>query len=117
MAVRSFPQDEKIKPSEVEPNPPCEPNEVNGFDRAAIGNNSGFARTATDIAVTASIVGPLIYDYFDVGWNSVLLEDTVVFAEVLAVNSALVVCSSPGAGSSSLGGRRFAGRALPITIA
>ncbi len=69
---------------------PCNPDEINSFDRPAVGNNSVFARRATDFMVTSAIIGPLIYEYFDVGWNSVLLEDTVVFAEVLAVNSALV---------------------------
>lgn len=69
---------------------PCSFGEVNSFDRPAIGNDSQFGRDSSNVLVTLSLVGPVVLDYFDVGWSRELLEDSVVFAEVVAVNQALV---------------------------
>jgi membrane-associated phospholipid phosphatase len=69
---------------------PCDPSEVNGFDRGAIGNRSVFADAASDVTAIASILGPPVLDLLDVGTGEAFLTDTAVFTEVLLVNGALV---------------------------
>lgn len=69
---------------------PCNPNEVNSFDRGAIGNNSAFARTASDIMVVGAVVCPVIYEYINLGWSKAFWEDATVFAEAVLVNGGIV---------------------------
>lgn len=69
---------------------PCDPNEVNEFDRSVIGNDSKLARATSDVLVGAAVVVPLLIDYLDVGWTGEFRDDTIVLLETLAVNSGLV---------------------------
>jgi membrane-associated phospholipid phosphatase len=74
----------------ITPRCPCDPAEVNAFDRPAIGNTSAFAATLSDITVGAAVVVPPALDLLDIGTRRVFVEDAVVFAQTLAVNGALV---------------------------
>ena len=74
----------------VHPRCPCPASEVPGFDRWAIGYSSDAADTLSTVTTGLAIVAPLVLDLFDVGASTAFLEDTVVFAETLLVNGALV---------------------------
>jgi membrane-associated phospholipid phosphatase len=67
----------------------CKPEDVNRFDRYVIRHHSKAASTGSHIIVIAALAGPVIYDGMDVGWNKVYAEDMVVFAQTLAINSAV----------------------------
>jgi membrane-associated phospholipid phosphatase len=77
----------------ITPRCPCDPREVNAFDRGAIGNTSAIAKTLSDVSVATVIIAPLALDAIDVGLNDVWAEDAVVFAQTLAVNGALVTAA------------------------
>jgi len=77
----------------IKPRCPCDPREVNAFDRAAIGNKSAVAKSLSDATVGAVIIAPLILDALDVGRREPWIEDAVVFAQTLAVNGALVTAA------------------------
>lgn len=76
----------------ITPRCPCDPNEVNGFDRGAIGNTSDAARALSDLTATAAIAVPLIADAVALkqGGRRAFTDDAIVFMQTLAVNSALV---------------------------
>jgi membrane-associated phospholipid phosphatase len=74
----------------ITPHCPCDPHEVNAFDRPAIGNTSAFAATLSDVTVGAVVTVPLALDLLDVGTRRRFVEDAVVFTQTLAVNGALV---------------------------
>lgn len=78
----------------ITPRCPCDPAEVNAFDRGAIGNKSPLAMTLSDATVVVAVAGPLVFDAIDLGgltetWG----EDALVFAQTLAVNGALVTAA------------------------
>lgn len=78
----------------ITPRCPCDPNEVNAFDRGAIGNKSPLAKSLSDISVGVVIVAPLVFDAIDLGgFNDAWGEDAVVFAQTLVINGALVTAS------------------------
>ena len=68
---------------------PCDPSEVNGFDRGAIGNHSALAGTVSDVTLVASIAVPPVLDLLDVGMGEAFLTDLAVYAQVMLVNGAL----------------------------
>jgi membrane-associated phospholipid phosphatase len=75
----------------ITPRCPCDPNEVNGFDRGAIGNKNPTAARLSDLTVMTVAVAPLVLDAIDLGGpNNVWWEDAVVFAQTLAVQGALM---------------------------
>ncbi|MBI5544536.1 MAG: phosphatase PAP2 family protein [Deltaproteobacteria bacterium] len=69
---------------------PCNPNEVNGFDRWVIGNHSNAALTLSDISLGLALALPVALDRLDVDSNLTWLEDVTVYVEGLALNGALV---------------------------
>lgn len=75
----------------IHPRCPCDPGEVNGFDRGAIGNRSSLADTLSDVTVAAAILVPAALDVHELGLGSELVEDLVVLTETLAINGAFVV--------------------------
>lgn len=78
----------------IKPRCPCDPAEVNAFDRGAIGNQNATAATLSDITVGVVIVAPLALNAIDLGgFNEVWWEDAVVFAQTLAINNALVTAA------------------------
>jgi membrane-associated phospholipid phosphatase len=78
----------------IKPRCPCDPAEVNGFDRGAIGNTNSTAAKLSDVTVSAVMLAPLALDALDLGgFNEVWWEDAVVFAQTLAINNALVTAA------------------------
>jgi membrane-associated phospholipid phosphatase len=78
----------------ITPRCPCDPAEVNGFDRGAIGNESPTAATLSDLTVGAVVVAPLLFDAVDLGGlNEAWWEDAVVFAQTLAIQGALMTAA------------------------
>lgn len=69
---------------------PCDPAEVNPFDRRAIGNRSPAAGWTSDITVGLSLLAPALLDAVALRGGRALFEDLVVFVEAIAINGALV---------------------------
>ncbi len=69
---------------------PCDPAEINAFDRGAVGNHNAFADVTSDVTAVAAMVAPPLLDLLDVGHGEAFQTDAVVFAETLLVNGALV---------------------------
>jgi len=74
----------------ITPRCPCDPAEVNAFDRGAIGNHSDLADYLSTATVAAVIAGSIIYELLELGVSEPFAEDMIVLAEALAVNGALV---------------------------
>ena len=66
---------------------PCDPNEVNAFDRSAIGNSNATLDTLSDITLGAAIFGPPILDFIDLGFSREFKQDMWVYVETFSVNS------------------------------
>jgi len=79
-----------LSASLITPRCPCDPNEVNSFDRRSIGNSSDAADVISLLTTALALGGPPLLDFLDVGSTPAFLEDMTVFAEALAVNGALV---------------------------
>lgn len=78
----------------IKPRCPCDPREVNAFDRGAIGNKNPLAKSLSDVSVAVVLVAPLVLDAIDLGGlHEVWAEDALVFGETLAINGALVTAS------------------------
>lgn len=77
----------------IRPHCPCDSAEVNSFDRDAIGNRSTTADVLSDITVGLSIVVPITLSAIDLNFTDEFWEDTVVFAEALALNGLLVTAT------------------------
>jgi membrane-associated phospholipid phosphatase len=74
----------------ITPRCPCDPREVNSFDRSAIGNTSQAADITSDVTAALAILVPPALDYVDLGWSKPFREDAGVFVQTIAVNGALV---------------------------
>jgi membrane-associated phospholipid phosphatase len=72
---------------------PCDPREVNSFDRAAIGNRNPTAATLSDATLAAVVLVPVTLDMLRVGSGQTWTEDVLVFGETLAINGALVTAA------------------------
>ncbi len=69
---------------------PCDPAEVNAFDRGAIGNHDDVADAVSTATVALALGVPPALDAWALGRGEPLTEDLVVFGEVVLVNGALV---------------------------
>lgn len=74
----------------IRPSCPCDPAQVNGFDRGAIGNVSQTAIVVSDVTLLTSILGPALLDFWALGFSSELYEDMIVYTQALAISGALV---------------------------
>jgi membrane-associated phospholipid phosphatase len=74
----------------ITPRCPCDRDEVDRFDRGAIGNSSALAGRVSDVTAGAVMVLPVLLDALDLGFQHALFEDALVFTEALAINGALV---------------------------
>jgi membrane-associated phospholipid phosphatase len=72
---------------------PCDPNEVNSFDRPAIYNQSSLARSVAGFTVLTALVAPIAVDYLDIGFSKAFAEDMIVYAETMTVTWFLVTAS------------------------
>ena len=72
---------------------PCNSSDVNPLDRGVIGNNSNAADAVSNFLSFGVSAAPVLVDLIDVGVHKEFLEDMVVYAETLTVNSALVTAA------------------------
>ena len=77
----------------IRPSCPCNPADVNSFDRGAIGNQNDFARQLSDLTVGVVTILPLAFDALAVHDENVFREDVAVFAQTLLVNGALATAA------------------------
>ncbi len=82
-----------LVPHLITPSCPCDPASVNRFDRIAIGHDSAAAAVASDVTAALAVAVPPVVDALRLGLGAPLAADVAVFAETLAVNSALVVAA------------------------
>jgi undecaprenyl-diphosphatase len=68
---------------------PCPRSDVPGFDRIALDRSSGRAAGASDWTLGLAIAAPAAADALLLGWGPALRHDLVVYAETLAVASAI----------------------------
>lgn len=68
---------------------PCDPADVNSFDRPVIHDHSNAAAWTSHFVVALAIATPIVLDYKDLGWSKSFGEDMVVFTEVLSIDSSL----------------------------
>jgi membrane-associated phospholipid phosphatase len=73
----------------IEQDCPCDRNQVNAFDRPAIGNDSTFFTHASSVSLGLALAVPLVLDYLVLDDRWVWLEDAVVFTEAVMINIAL----------------------------
>jgi len=74
----------------ITPRCPCDPHEVNAFDRGAIGNTNAAARKLSDLTAAAAVGVPLVLDAIHLGQGEAFVDDAIVFTQALAINSVLV---------------------------
>jgi membrane-associated phospholipid phosphatase len=68
---------------------PCDPSGINSLDRGAVGNHSAVAGLVSDItAVGVPLMLPL-FDLLDLEMSRAMWEDLVVYAETIAIDTAL----------------------------
>jgi hypothetical protein len=68
---------------------PCDPASLNALDRRAVGNHSEAASLAADVTVYGMAVALPLVDLLDLGFGRPFGEDLMVFAETLAIDTAL----------------------------
>jgi len=73
----------------IDPRCPCDPDEVNAFDRGVIGNHSNAADVVSTVTVAFAMTVPLALDGLDAGSFEAWWPDALVLAEALAITGAL----------------------------
>jgi membrane-associated phospholipid phosphatase len=68
---------------------PCNPANVNGFDRPTIGNHSDFAYGLATATVWSAVLVPVALDAWDLKRFRPLVEDATVLATALSISGAL----------------------------
>lgn len=68
---------------------PCDPASVNSLDRGTIGNHSAAASLAANVTVYGVMAALPLADLVDVGWGRTWANDLMVYAETIAVDTAL----------------------------
>lgn len=68
---------------------PCDASTINGLDRWAVGYHSQAASLAADVTVYGTMAVLPVLDALDLGFRHPLLDDVVVYAEALAVDTGL----------------------------
>ncbi len=68
---------------------PCNPDDVNSFDRPVLGNQDATAGMISNYAVALAIAVPIALDGADQGFSKTFGEDLLVFTEVLSLNTAI----------------------------
>ncbi len=73
----------------VHPHTLGDPRDINSIDRTVVGNHNPTVNILSDVTVALAIGVPVGLDLHTQGWNKELGEDFVVYAQVLAINSAV----------------------------
>src|SRR3954451_10122977 len=68
---------------------PCDPSGINAIDRGTVGNHSAAASLAANVTVYGVMAALPLADLIDLGWRRAWAEDLVVYAETLAIDTAL----------------------------
>jgi membrane-associated phospholipid phosphatase len=68
---------------------PCDPASLNPIDRGTVGNHSAAASVAANVTVYGVMGALPLADLLDVGWNRTWADDMLVYAETIAVDTAL----------------------------
>ena len=66
---------------------PCSPDEINSFDRHALGNHSDTAGRASDITVGLALAVPPIVELFVIGPHRAFGEDLIALTEAVMVST------------------------------
>ena len=69
---------------------PCNPNEVNPFDRHVIGNANNFLDGVSDVTAVSAVIAPALWSWYELRTTTLFFEDMTVYAEVISVNTAMV---------------------------
>ena len=68
---------------------PCDPSGINSLDRGTVGNHSAAASTAADVTVYGVLGALPLIDLLDLGAGRAWGEDLMVYAETIAVDTAI----------------------------
>lgn len=68
---------------------PCDPDELNSFDRGSVGNHNKAAGIASDVTDAVAMAAPPLLDLVAVGFSRALLDDVTVMAETVMVEIAI----------------------------
>jgi membrane-associated phospholipid phosphatase len=68
---------------------PCDPSGLNALDRGTVGNHSEAASVAANVTVYGVMAALPLADLIDLGWGRTWGEDLMVYAETVAVDTAL----------------------------
>jgi membrane-associated phospholipid phosphatase len=68
---------------------PCDPSGINRLDRGTVGNHNSAAGIAADVTVYGVMAALPIADLLDLGFKRALAQDLMVYAETIAVDTAL----------------------------
>jgi membrane-associated phospholipid phosphatase len=77
----------------VTPSCPCDRSSINFIDRGSVDFNSHTAGVIGDVLVSLAVAAPVVYEAVAVRPLTTLIEDMVVYTEVIAVNGGLVALS------------------------
>jgi len=69
---------------------PCDRNQVNAFDRPAIGNHSDAAAWISNVTVGAALLTPVALDWLYLRQFRPFVDDMVVYAQAIALSGAFV---------------------------
>jgi membrane-associated phospholipid phosphatase len=68
---------------------PCDPSGINALDRGTVGNHSAAAGVAANVTVYGVMAALPLVDLLDVGFGRTWGEDLMIYAETLAIDTAL----------------------------
>jgi len=68
---------------------PCDPSGINALDRGTVGNQSAAAGIAANVTVYGVMAALPLIDLLDLGFGRALGQDLMVYAETLAIDTAL----------------------------
>jgi len=68
---------------------PCDPSGINALDRGTVGNHSAAASVAANVTVYGVMAALPLADVLDLGFGRTWGEDLMVYAETVAVDTAL----------------------------
>ena len=69
---------------------PCDPQEVNSFDRFAVNYHNDAAAWASDVTAGVAFLAPVALDWLALGQVRPFVEDLTVYAEAIALSAAAV---------------------------
>jgi membrane-associated phospholipid phosphatase len=68
---------------------PCDPSEVNSFDRSATANNSQISYITANTILAGALIAPPLLDFYDLRNGRVFVEDMFIYLEVISATQAV----------------------------